>query len=70
VRILKEFKSLVLEVRILQGLEVEFAEVRILKRLRGLLRHSADMGLRRLVEWELGFWVEALVPLALLRRRQ
>ena len=39
-RILKDFKSCVLEVRILQGLQVRFAEVRILKHLVEIRREG------------------------------
>jgi len=40
VRILKDFKSSVLELQILKGLEVNFAEVRILKNLEKFFRET------------------------------
>jgi len=54
VRILKGFKSFVLEVRILQGLRVYFAEVRILKALLSdCLRRCAAPVRLSWGEWEL-----------------
>jgi hypothetical protein len=40
VRILKDFKSSVLELQILKGLEVNFAELRILKNLGEFFRET------------------------------
>jgi hypothetical protein len=44
VRILKDFKSNVLEVFIAKGLQADFAEVRILKRLEEI---AAERGISR-----------------------
>jgi hypothetical protein len=53
VRILKGFKSCVLEVRILKGLQVDFAEVRILKGLVtiGLTPEEAGLAARLKGKW-------------------